>query len=55
MDRRFAGMNLGLQRIELLLQKMDNPQMDFPSIHVAGTNGKGLCVPFFQALQQIAV
>ena len=55
MDRRFAGMNLGLQRIELLLQKMDNPQMDFPSIHVAGTNGKELCVPFFQALQQIAV
>ena len=53
MDRRFAGMNLGLQRIESLLLKMDNPQLDFPSIHVAGTNGKELCVPFFPALRQI--
>ena len=49
MDRRFAGMNLGLQRIELLLQKMDNPQMDFPSIHVAGTNGKGTLCAFLSS------
>ena len=49
MDRRFAGMNLGLQRIELLLQKMDNPQMGFPSIHVAGTNGKGTLCAFLSS------
>ena len=49
MDRRFAGMNLGLQRIELLLQKMDNPQLDFPSIHVAGTNGKGTLCAFLSS------
>ena len=49
MDRRFAGMNLGLQRIELLLQKTDNPQMDFPSIHVAGTNGKGTLCAFLSS------
>jgi len=46
MDRRFAGMNLGLQRVELLLQKLGNPQMDFPSVHVAGTNGKGTLCSF---------
>ena len=49
MNRRFAGMNLGLQRIELLLQKMDNPQLDFPSIHVAGTNGKGTLCAFLSS------
>ena len=49
MDRRFAGMNLCLQIIELLLQKMDNPQLDFPSIHVAGTNGKGTLCTFLSS------
>ena len=49
MDRRFAGMNLGLQRIESLLLKMDNPQLDFPSIHVAGTNGKGTLCAFLSS------
>ena len=42
-------MNLGLQRIELLLQKVDNPQLDFPSIHVAGTNGKGTLCAFLSS------
>ena len=48
-DRRFAGMNLGLQRVELLLQKLGNPQMDFPSVHVAGTNGKGTLCSFLSS------
>ena len=43
-DLRFAGMKLGLERIEALLERLGNPQNEFPSIHVAGTNGKGsLC------------
>ena len=41
-------MNLGLQRIESLLLKMDNPQLDFPSIHVAEQMEKELCVLSFQ-------
>ena len=49
MDRRFAGMNLGLERIESLLHKLDNPQSDFPSIHVAGTNGKGTLCAFLSS------
>lgn len=35
------GINLGLERIEFLLNKLGNPQLKFKSIHVAGTNGKG--------------
>lgn len=35
------GINLGLTRIEKLLELMDHPQRKFKTIHVAGTNGKG--------------
>ena len=31
----------GLERIKLLLEKLNNPQNDFDAIHIAGTNGKG--------------
>lgn len=32
---------LGLRNTELLLQSLDNPERAFPSIQIAGTNGKG--------------
>jgi dihydrofolate synthase/folylpolyglutamate synthase len=35
------GMNLGLDRITYLLDKLDDPHLKFRSIHIAGTNGKG--------------
>jgi dihydrofolate synthase/folylpolyglutamate synthase len=35
------GINLGLDRITYLLDKLGNPHQKFKSIHVAGTNGKG--------------
>jgi len=38
--RRF-GIKLGLDTILAILKGLDNPQNKFPSIHVAGTNGKG--------------
>lgn len=34
-------MKFGLQGIRALLASIGNPENDFPSIHVAGTNGKG--------------
>lgn len=34
-------MRLGLSRIRRLLNELGNPQTQIPSIHVAGTNGKG--------------
>ena len=35
------GINLGLARIEKLLELMDHPEQKFKTIHVTGTNGKG--------------
>ncbi len=35
------GVHLGLDRIQQLLEKLDNPHKQVPIIHVAGTNGKG--------------
>lgn len=32
---------LGLRNTELLLEKLGNPQKSFPSVQIAGTNGKG--------------
>lgn len=35
------GIVLGLERVQELLEKLENPQDQVKSIHVAGTNGKG--------------
>jgi len=35
------GVKLGLENIRALLHHLGDPQRAFPSIHVAGTNGKG--------------
>ena len=35
------GIKPGLTRISALLEQLNNPQQDFISIHIAGTNGKG--------------
>lgn len=35
------GIVLGLDRILACLEALGNPQLQYPSIHVAGTNGKG--------------
>lgn len=40
-QRKKLGIQLGLARFELLLEKLGNPQKKFRAIHVAGTNGKG--------------
>jgi dihydrofolate synthase/folylpolyglutamate synthase len=40
----------GLERTEQLLHKLGNPEKKFPSIHVAGTNGKGSVVATLDAL-----
>ena len=34
-------MKLGLRNTELLLKALDNPERAFPSVQIAGTNGKG--------------
>ncbi|MEP1229799.1 MAG: folylpolyglutamate synthase/dihydrofolate synthase family protein [Litorimonas sp.] len=43
--------DLGLGRILRVLEKLDNPQHKLPpTIHVAGTNGKGSTVAFIKAM-----
>ncbi|NLY70134.1 MAG: bifunctional folylpolyglutamate synthase/dihydrofolate synthase, partial [Clostridiales bacterium] len=35
------GSRLGLERMKILMDLLDNPQDQMKIIHVAGTNGKG--------------
>ena len=37
------GVKLSLENIFSLMRKLDNPHLRFPSLHIAGTNGKGSC------------
>jgi dihydrofolate synthase/folylpolyglutamate synthase len=47
---QFHGIKLGLRNIRTLLADLDNPQDSFPSIHVAGTNGKGSVAAMLERL-----
>lgn len=49
-SRKKFGTRPGLSRIERLLLLCGQPQETFPTIHVAGTNGKGSTVSFLRAL-----
>ncbi|MBI5021107.1 MAG: bifunctional folylpolyglutamate synthase/dihydrofolate synthase [Ignavibacteriales bacterium] len=40
-DLEFFGIKLGLKNINSLLDYCGNPENNFPSVHIAGTNGKG--------------
>jgi dihydrofolate synthase / folylpolyglutamate synthase len=40
-DREFFGMKLGLENTKAILKRLKNPEKQFSSIHIAGTNGKG--------------
>ena len=43
-ERVNLGVKLGLENCRKILSRLSNPHLSFPSIHVAGTNGKGsLC------------
>ncbi len=48
------GMKLGLEEITKLVQALDNPQNKFKSVHLAGTNGKGITAAFIASIFQEA-
>ncbi|MGB2957522.1 MAG: bifunctional folylpolyglutamate synthase/dihydrofolate synthase, partial [Bacteroidota bacterium] len=48
------GVKLGLRNIQALLQSLGNPERGFPSIHIAGTNGKGSTAAFLASVFQEA-
>ena len=44
------GVHLGLERIQSLLESLDNPHHQVPIIHVAGTNGKGSVCAYLSSI-----
>jgi len=44
------GIKLGLDRIKFICKKLGNPQNNYKSIHVGGTNGKGSVCRFLQSI-----
>ncbi|MFN3135187.1 MAG: bifunctional folylpolyglutamate synthase/dihydrofolate synthase, partial [Candidatus Kryptonium sp.] len=44
------GIKLGLQNIEKLLKLFQNPEKNFISVHIAGTNGKGSTSSFIASI-----
>lgn len=48
------GIKLGLDNIRFLLDAADNPQLSYPTVHVAGTNGKGSVLAVLAAILRAA-
>lgn len=46
------GINLGLKRIEKLLELMDHPERSYKTVHITGTNGKGSTTALTAAILQ---
>lgn len=40
LEARGFGITPGLERIEALMQLLDHPELTYPTVHLAGTNGK---------------
>lgn len=52
--RQQHGIKLGLENIRALLEALGNPQREFASVHVAGTNGKGSVCAMLEAIFRAA-
>jgi dihydrofolate synthase / folylpolyglutamate synthase len=48
--RTTSGTKFGLERTQEILARLGSPERQFPSVHVAGTNGKGSVVATTEAL-----
>jgi dihydrofolate synthase / folylpolyglutamate synthase len=47
--------DLGLERMQLLLERLDHPERKLPPVvHVAGTNGKGSTIAYLRAILEAA-
>lgn len=49
-SRLLFGSRPGLDRVEELLKRVDNPEAKVPTIHIAGTNGKGSTVTYLRCM-----
>jgi len=48
------GIKLGLDKIRALLDAVGNPHLAYPTVHIAGTNGKGSVAAFLDAMFRTA-
>jgi len=46
------GVKLGLEPITDILQRLNHPQRTYPTLHIAGTNGKGSSAAMLAAILQ---
>ena len=49
-ERTKFGIKPGVKRMEWMLDRLNNPQLNIRGIHVGGTNGKGSTVAYIRAL-----
>lgn len=49
-NRPKLAFDKGVERVKWLLEELGNPQLDLPTIHVVGTNGKGSTVAFLEGI-----
>jgi dihydrofolate synthase/folylpolyglutamate synthase len=47
---RMHGVDLGLDRVLLALERLGSPERRIPAVHIAGTNGKGSCAAFTDSI-----
>ena len=50
LSREFFGMKLGLENITRFLESIGSPQEQYPTVHLAGTNGKGSCAAMLASI-----
>ena len=53
-SRKPFGSRPGLQRVNALLDLVDHPEKKVPTIHIAGTNGKGSTISYLKEMLQTA-
>ncbi len=51
-SRPYGKIKYGLYRIEELLDRLGNPQEQYPVVHIAGTNGKGSIASLLKSMAQ---
>jgi len=54
LSREFFGMKLGLENITEFLKSLGNPQHNYTTVHLAGTNGKGSTAAMIASVLQAA-
>ncbi|KAA3597947.1 MAG: bifunctional folylpolyglutamate synthase/dihydrofolate synthase [Calditrichaeota bacterium] len=48
------GIKLGLKNIQTILEELENPETNFKTIHIAGTNGKGSTGAMLQSIFRVS-